>query len=126
MKTPIWVSAQLFPSLVGLINGFEECRGVCRVNDYWDAKSSAGIPNRIKAFVVDLDETTVGISIAEAELFKNLESACAFCYRLLNLFGSPLCETGLMAGPRSGLIAYTSALPVNIRVDHKAVLMTLP
>ena len=91
------------------------------MNEHRQAELAAGLPNRIPARVVDLEERTVGVAIAESELFEDLEPARAVLLRFGQLHGDAPTKIGAQAVPGRRVVGLAVPLPVDIGKNHPAV-----
>ena len=69
-KTPFRVPEEFLPSLVGFVDGKEESSRVGGVDNYRKPQLSTCLPDRIPSRIIDGDQRTVRILVAESKLLE--------------------------------------------------------
>ena len=117
---------QLFPAFVGFVDRQKKRRRIGHVNQHRQTQPAAGLPNRVPARVVDLEQAAVRVFVFQAKLLEDLDAAGAALFGTGELLGNPACKIGPLAIPGRRIVGLAAALPVDIGKDRESVAILRP
>src|SRR5262245_3351389 len=120
-KTPFGMAVQLLPALVRLVDRQKKGCWIGDVNEHWQAKLAAGLPDAVPARVVDLDQRKIGIFVFQPELLEDFQAASAAILGRSQLASDATSKVGPLTIPSCGFVCFAVTLPIDVRENRKAV-----
>ena len=121
-KSPFRSGLKLSDSLIRIIQRSKERARISRMHQDRNPKLSAGIPNRIPARIVDLDQATVCILPTQPKVLEEFQSTNAppLDLRTQRLDGIED-KAGLVASPTRRVLKLALAPEIDVRKNRKAI-----